>query len=160
MTAEKLIKSLISYYSLNNMSELSLKLKISQSVISNWRARNSIGAIVEKINEIDEKALYHIFQTDNITINQGNKSRAAGRNYEEQNNDFSNAKLKNKAIGVNNTKGKTINSSESSLLTSYMPDFIFDDLENLFKRCGEDKKDELIDAIDKLTFEFKKKCRG
>jgi uncharacterized protein YjcR len=86
VSAEYLLNALIGYYSLKNMSELANKLTISQSVISNWKSRNAVGAIVEKINEVDPEALSFIFlekktqinnlqnSTNNVAQNFGNRN--------------------------------------------------------------------------------------
>jgi len=140
LNIEILIDKLIDYYNINTITELAEKLNTSQSTISGWKARNAIGAMTEKVAKNDEKALEAIFTKSTQT------------------NNFQNSDITGSA--VDNSQGSSHIFNQNSSNTSYMPDFLFDDLENLFKRCGEDKKDELIDAIDKLTFEFKKKCRG
>ena len=71
----------------------------------------------------------------------------------EESNNFSNAVF-NSSVGINN--GTSTITSPS--LSNNIPDYILDDLGSLFKRC-EDKKDELIDALDDFIFEQKKKCR-
>jgi len=57
MNASELIKNLILYYSLANMKELAEKINVSQSVVSSWKIRNSVGALINKIAEIDSDAL-------------------------------------------------------------------------------------------------------
>jgi len=61
---EILIQNLIDYYGLKNMSGLAKKLSVSQSVISNWKSRNAIGALVEKVNEVNPEALSCLFEKD------------------------------------------------------------------------------------------------
>ena len=62
MNASELIKNLILYYSLANMKELAEKINVSQSVVSSWKTRNSVGALINKIAEIDSDALDFILQ--------------------------------------------------------------------------------------------------
>ncbi len=85
MNAESLLNNIMNYYNLKNMSELATKLEISQSVISNWKSRNAIGAIVEKISSVDQEALSYIFGDgdSSISIIQASGGRAAAGNYNE-----------------------------------------------------------------------------
>lgn len=84
---EKAILNLLQYYSLPNPAQLANKLDISQGVISNWKSRNAIGALVDTIFQKDEEALKYIFSPSTGTnINQGNYGRASGRDYIENSN--------------------------------------------------------------------------
>ncbi len=140
MNAEKLLNNLLNYYNLKNMSELSNKLETSQSVISNWKARNAVGAIVEKINEIDSETLGHIFGT---TINNLQGSNIGG-------------------AGVDNSHGSshTYNNHKSDISKTevLIPEFIVDDLNILFKRA-KGNEDQLIAAIDEFIADQKKTYR-
>ncbi len=83
MNAEQLIDKLMSYYNVFSMHELSSKIGISQPAISKWKMNNSIVAIKKKCREL---GIYNEIFGDlnsNTTINQGNNSRAAGKNYVE-----------------------------------------------------------------------------
>ena len=144
-----LIKKLIKKLNVTSNKELAEVLGISPAAISRWKKYNYVNAIKNKCHEL---GIYNeIFDKfdDQST----------------QYNNFSKAKFKDQAIGIDNTKEKIIDSSESSLQISNIPDFVLEDLledlEILFKRCkgkSEEKK-ELIDAIDNLIFDFRKKCR-
>ena len=83
MNAEQLIDKLMAYYNVFSMHELSSKIGISQPAISKWKNNNSIVAIKKKCREL---GIYNEIFGDlnsNTTINQGNNSRAAGKNYIE-----------------------------------------------------------------------------
>lgn len=71
---EKAVENLIKHYSLKNASQLAEKFGITQGVISNWKTRNGIGALVDTVSKKDEKALSCIFNTkeNNSTININN----------------------------------------------------------------------------------------
>jgi hypothetical protein len=64
ITTDKLINNLILYYSLANMKELAEKINVSQSVVSSWKIRNSVGALINKIAEIDIDALSFILSSN------------------------------------------------------------------------------------------------
>ena len=138
-----LIKKLIKKLNVTSNKELAEVLGISPAAISRWKKYNYVNAIKNKCHEL---GIYNeIFDKfdDQST----------------QYNNFSKAKFKDQAIGIDNTKEKIIDSSESSLQISNIPDFVLEDLETLFKRCKAEKNKELIDAIDNLIFDFRKKCR-
>lgn len=81
--AEILIDNLLSYYNVSTYSDLALKIDTTQANISSWKIRNSINAIKNKCKEL---GIYNEIFGDlnsNTTINQGNNSRAAGKNYIE-----------------------------------------------------------------------------
>ena len=83
MTAEILIQKMMNFYTVFTMKELSEKIGISQQAISKWKNNNSIVAIKKKCREL---GIYNEIFGDlnsNTTINQGNNSRAAGKNYIE-----------------------------------------------------------------------------
>lgn len=58
---EKAVENLIKHYSLKNASQLAEKFGITQGVVSNWKTRNGIGALVDTVSKKDEKALSSIF---------------------------------------------------------------------------------------------------
>lgn len=58
---EKAIDNLINFYDVSNASQLAKKINTTQGVISNWKTRNAIGAVVDKIAKEDNKALPHLF---------------------------------------------------------------------------------------------------
>ena len=71
------------YFSVVNYSELAKKIGVAQQNISKWKSRNSVNAIKVKCREL---GIYNEIFGDlnsNTTINQGNNSRAAGKNYIE-----------------------------------------------------------------------------
>lgn len=84
--AELLIDKLLLHYNVSTYSDLALKLDTTQANISSWKIRNSINAIKNKCKEL---GIYNeIFGDLNSTIiNQGNNSRAAGRDYIKNSND-------------------------------------------------------------------------
>lgn len=61
MDFETVLSNLMRYYQVNTISALAKELDIAQSAISGWRGRNSIGALVAKIAEINPDALPHLF---------------------------------------------------------------------------------------------------
>ena len=80
---EILIQKMMNFYTVFTMKELSEKIGISQQAISKWKNNNSIVAIKKKCREL---GIYNEIFGDlnsNTTINQGNNSRAAGKNYIE-----------------------------------------------------------------------------
>lgn len=141
--ANFLIDRMMKYYKVDTISDLATKMGIGQSAISKWRKNNSIRTIYKKCLKLgiaDE-----IFGDLNKNI---------------QYNEFSHATISGTgAAGVDNSKKKATKTPPSPLPTSpisYTPDYILSDLDNLFKRCGKDKKEELIKAIDNFIYEFKK----
>ena len=74
---------MMNFYTVFTMKELSEKIGIRQQAISKWKNNNSIVAIKKKCREL---GIYNEIFGDlnsNTTINQGNNSRAAGKNYIE-----------------------------------------------------------------------------
>lgn len=67
---EKAINNLIKYYSLTNAAQLAIKFEITQGVISNWKTRNAIGALTDKVANKDPEALEYIFSGNNINFSQ------------------------------------------------------------------------------------------
>jgi len=132
MSADELLNKLLEYYKLRNMSELANRLEISQSTISNWRARNSIGAILETVNKHDSLFLHKLFN-----------------NFIVQN------KIKGDKINV-----AIDNSQEGSKhynLSTNIPEEIIDEIELLFKLARKYKKEkEVIDSLDEFSYQQKK----
>ena len=144
MSFDVILDKLFDHYDVYSMSELAECMGVSQPNISKWKSRNSISAIKKKCREL---GIYNEIFGDINT----------------QHNEFNNASISGDgAAGVDNSKKKTITPKEPDLpLSTHIPDFVLEDLEILFKRCkgkAEEKK-ELIDAIDNLIFDFRKKCR-
>ncbi|MDQ1267725.1 MAG: hypothetical protein QG567_1496 [Campylobacterota bacterium] len=85
-SVEDIIIRLISHFGLKNMSELAEKLNVSQSVMSNWKSRNAIGAICEKVLEINPKALSSILEDVNTNIQhvRTNNGNNALNNFDKQ----------------------------------------------------------------------------
>lgn len=100
MTAEDIIYELYRYFQVNNNIDLAEKLKISQQTISNWKSRNSLSAIKKKCRELGIYA--EIFGSLDLgtTINQGNNSRAAGKNYKEETSNGNKYNFDNITIGL------------------------------------------------------------
>lgn len=95
-----LIEKLLNYYNLTSLQELAEKLNIKQSSLSSWKSRNSINAIRNKCREL---GIYNeIFGelTSGATINQGNGSRAGGRDYIENGNLKKEIEFDNITIGL------------------------------------------------------------
>lgn len=62
--AEQLIELLLSYFSVNSISQLADKMNTTQATISNWKIRNSFNAIKKKCREL---GIYdEIFTQSNI----------------------------------------------------------------------------------------------
>jgi hypothetical protein len=74
LDVELIIDRLLQHYEINTISELAVRLNSSQSTISGWKSRNSIGAIVDKLNEIDPKLLSLVFSNPINTQNLENNS--------------------------------------------------------------------------------------
>jgi hypothetical protein len=74
---------LLSFYNVNTLKDLSEVTNIPISTMSSIKQRNSITALKKKCREL---GIYDEIFGDlnsNTTINQGNNSRAAGKNYIE-----------------------------------------------------------------------------
>ena len=74
---------LLSFYNVNTLKDLSEVTNIPISTMSSIKQRNSITALKKKCREL---GIYNEIFGDlnsNTTINQGNNSRAAGKNYIE-----------------------------------------------------------------------------
>lgn len=84
MTASNLIDKIMDYYKVSTFTELSNLINIGQPAITKWKKNNSINAIKKKCREL---GIYNeIFGDLNSTIiNQGNNSRASGKDYIENN---------------------------------------------------------------------------
>lgn len=91
---EHILEKLFEYYNVVNAAELSEKINTSQKTISNWKVRNSIGAVKKKCREL---GIYNeIFgdlkaNINNQTIrdNHGNLSQTGNvnaQNQKEENN--------------------------------------------------------------------------
>ena len=74
---EQAINRLIKYYSLANAAQLANKFEISQGVVSNWKTRNAIGALVDTVANKDSNALEYIFRNENINNFQNSKNALA-----------------------------------------------------------------------------------
>lgn len=102
---EQAIKRLIKYYSLSNAAQLANKFEITQGVISNWKTRNAIGALVDTVSNKDPNALEYIFRSENINNFQNSKSNVAqifgGENTNTQHNYNENIKSDNFKIDEN-----------------------------------------------------------
>lgn len=83
---DMILNKLLEYYDIDTMAELSNILEVSQPTISKWKTRNAIIPIKRRCKEL---GIYdEIFGVLNSTIiNQGNNSRAAGRDYIKNSND-------------------------------------------------------------------------
>jgi preprotein translocase subunit SecD len=91
---EHILEKLFVYYNVVNAAELSEKINTSQKTISNWKVRNSIGAVKKKCREL---GIYNeIFGDSNASINNqtirdnhGNLSQTGNvnaQNQKEENN--------------------------------------------------------------------------
>lgn len=91
---EHILEKLFEYYNVVNAAELSEKINTSQKTISNWKVRNSIGAVKKKCREL---GIYNeIFSDSNASINNqtirdnhGNLSQTGNvnaQNQKEENN--------------------------------------------------------------------------
>ncbi|WP_323589020.1 hypothetical protein [Aliarcobacter butzleri] len=86
-TATNYIEKIMDYYEVHTITELSKILGIGQPAITKWKINNSILPIKKKCREL---GIYNQIFGDlnsNTTINQGNNSRAAGKNYVESGQD-------------------------------------------------------------------------
>jgi hypothetical protein len=101
---EQAINRLIKYYSLSNAAQLANKFEITQGVVSNWKTRNAIGALVDTVNNKDPNALEYIFSNENINNFQNSKNNVAqifgGENTNTQHN-YNSDKKANNTVDVN-----------------------------------------------------------
>jgi len=143
-SVEDIIIKLISHFELKNMSELAEKLNVSQSVMSNWKARNAIGAICEKILEVEPDAMSKIFSIDKIQVN-----------------NIDNSSVSDNGSVIDNSNNKSINTGSSQNdMNNNVPSYVLDDLNNLFSRATEkNKTKEVIEAFDDFIHEQKKLLR-
>ena len=137
MNIEILINNLIEYYHVKSITELAEKLNTSQSTISGWRARNAIGALTSTVASVDEEALSNIFAS------------------KTQTNNLQNSKIV--GAGVDNSQGSK-HTYNTNVNYNFIPDYILDDLNILFKRA-KGNEDNLIDAIDDFIASQKKMYR-
>lgn len=142
-SVEIIIIRLISYFKLKNMTELAEKLGVSQSVMSNWKSRNAIGPICERVLEVDPQALSSIF------------------NVGTQNNTISNTSVNGGGSVIDNSNRKNIAVGSSKVASNNIPAYIIDDLNNLFLRASENNKTkEIIEAFDDFIYTQKKSLRN
>ena len=83
MNFEYYFDKIFNFYNVSSIKDLSEVINTSASTKSNWKQRNSITALKKKCREL---GIYDEIFGDlnsNTTINQGNNSRAAGKNYIE-----------------------------------------------------------------------------
>lgn len=133
MNTEEILEKLMEYYEVHTISDLAKILEIGQPAISKWKINNSINTIKKKCREL---GIY-----DEIF---GNK--------DTQTNDLRNANIG--GSGVDNSKGSSHTFNNSSI-DNIIPDYIAEDLANLFKRAKGNEK-ELIDTIDEFIAAQKK----
>jgi len=86
MDFEQALSSLMLHYGLHTQTELANKLGTTQSTISGWRARNSIGALVAKVADVDQRALPHLFPQDVGAKADMSKEQACAHYSQPQNN--------------------------------------------------------------------------
>lgn len=92
---EHILEKLFEYYNVVNAAELSEKINTSQKTISNWKVRNSTGAVKKKCREL---GIYNeIFGDLNSNVNN------------LQNSEFNNS------IGVNNGDNTNMNSKVNNI---------------------------------------------
>ena len=141
LNIEILIQKLIDFYNIKTITELAAILKTTQSTISGWKSREAIGALVEKVNEVNPEALLYLFAKDTQVNHISNSSASSGGSI------------------IDNAQVKTINDCLNH--NSIVPKYLTDDLNNLFYRVNHDKEkeEELIEAFDNFIHEQKKKLR-
>lgn len=140
-SVEDIIIKLISQFELKNMTELAEKLNVSQSVMSNWKSRNAIGAICERVLEVDPEVLSYVFSVGS------------------QNNIISDTSVSGSGSVIDNSNQKNITLGISEI-NNIIPAYIIDDLNNLFSRAGEkNKTKEVIEAFDDFIYTQKKNLR-
>jgi len=132
MSADELLQKFLKYYKLRNMSELANRLEVSQSTISNWRSRNSIGAIFEAINKHDSLFLHNLFR--NFVVN----NKIEGHQID---------------VGIDNSQEGSKHYHQSINI----PEEVIDEIELLFKLAKKYRKEkEVIDNFDEFSYEQKK----
>ena len=121
----------------------------SSQNISNLKKTDKINDLLSRI------AVHYGININWIATGQGDMLLKS----DTQTNNFQHSNIF--ASGVDNSEGSSHIFNQNNSNTSFIPDFVLEDLEILFKRCKgkTEEKKELIDAIDNLIFDFRKKCR-
>ncbi|MFA9240416.1 MAG: helix-turn-helix domain-containing protein [Candidatus Paceibacteria bacterium] len=70
MDIEIALEKLLNFYNIKTLTQLADKLNTNQSTISGWRSRQAFGTLIEKVLQVDEQALFYIF--NNELINDSN----------------------------------------------------------------------------------------
>ena len=61
MNIEIALERLLNFYNIKTLTQLADKLNTNQSTISGWRSRQAFGTLIEKVLQVDEQALFYIF---------------------------------------------------------------------------------------------------
>ena len=69
MNVKLAIERLLDFYNIKTITELAEKLSTTQSIISGWKSRQAFGTLIEKVSQVDENALYYIFDNRNMNNN-------------------------------------------------------------------------------------------
>ena len=127
---EHILEKLFEYYNVVNAAELSEKINTSQKTISNWKVRNSIGAVKKKCREL---GIYNeIFGDLNSNI-QNIHTISSGQNAQN---------VRKNQINISNSDDFVLDEDIQKVLKSALP--ILDD---------DDKKEDFIKHIKKWIVE-------
>lgn len=133
---------LLNYYHITSVTDLAEKLNTTRSTVSGWKSRKALGVFIEKISEIEPKALEHIFSSDS-QINNIDSTTINGNN----------------GSVIDNSSNKAI-SGLTSNNKNLIPKEIIHDLEGLFQMAQEkEKKEKLLNNFDDFVFSTKKILR-
>ena len=85
MTIDDVFLKIMDYYKIDKMQDLASIFNVSQPAISQWKSRNSIKSLQNKCKELGiyDEIFGDIDEKQIITITQGKKSKAAGRDLNE-----------------------------------------------------------------------------
>lgn len=64
MNIEIALERLLNFYNIKTLTQLADKLNTNQSTISGWRSRQAFGTLIEKVLQVDEQALFYIFNNE------------------------------------------------------------------------------------------------
>lgn len=138
-TAEDLIYDLYTYYNVDNNIELAEIIKTTPQTISNWKSRNSVGAIRKKCREL---GIFKDIFGDVTTY----------YDFKESKN-----KIKKGSLIDNSTNEDT----SDEIQYEDIPVVILQELNTLFKReeITENIKKEFIEKFEDFIYELKKTLR-
>ncbi len=130
MNIEIALERLAIFYNTKTLTQLADKLNTNQSTISGWRSRQAFGTLIEKVLQVDEQALFYIFNN-------------------ELNNDSCNSEISEELI---------INSIEFRIIKRIRTEYSFQEEIILLYNCIKENlthtfktRDDLVDLLKKYN---------